>query len=115
MADRQTPEQRLVLAVQDGLSLTVGDLGALVGVHGMTIYKWRWGKLTPSPYQAALLRAFERAVQLGYQPGRGVLSAMLLDRGVPRTLYEILRHAGLDARFREDADGCSLSFDRVVG
>ena len=98
----QTEEQRLVLAVQDALSLTVGDLAALVGVHGMTIYKWRWGKLTPAPYQRALLVAFRRAARLGYRPGKGVLSAMLLDRGVPRTLYEILRHAGLDAALHRE-------------
>ena len=102
----------LVAAVREGLDLSVESLGAIVNCHPMTVYKWSYGTLSPAPYQQALLRAYLRAVERGYRPGKGRIAAIIANDGVPRAMYEVLRHAGLDAKLVEEEDGTNLSFDR---
>lgn len=52
-----------VRAVRCALEATQVELGALLGVHWVTVSRWERGELDPTPFQAALLEAFGAAAR----------------------------------------------------
>jgi len=84
----------LSVRVRRKLWLTQAQLGLLLGVHEMTVSRWERASRTeePSPYQTALLQAFENAADQdkGNLIARD-LPGILEKAGVPAALHWILR------------------------
>lgn len=74
------------------LGWTQDQLAQVLGVHSLTVSKWERHRLTPSPYQDALLHAFCAAACA--DPGVGArAAATLAQAGAIRALHEILQAA----------------------
>lgn len=77
------------------LTVTQPQLAHLLGVHAITVSKWERGHMLPRPYEAALLATFRRASEVEPGIGRAAVAA-LMDEGVSRALYLVLRSAFAD-------------------
>jgi len=58
-----------VQALRARLDLSQKELGALLGVHVMTVSKWERGVLEPSEHQRRVLRALDDAAESGLRAG----------------------------------------------
>jgi len=74
------------------LHISQAELAQLLGVHSLTVSKWERGKLRPTAYQAALIAAFDVAVE--HKPGIGpAIERSLAANGPIQTLYGVLKAA----------------------
>lgn len=74
--------------------MTQAQLGQLLGVHPLTVSKWKRPgvDVSPSPHQSALLQSFKKASQ--NQPDIGdVVVGLLVGAGVALAIYAILQAA----------------------
>ncbi len=73
-------------------------MGNLLNVHPVTISRWENGKDSPSAYQQALLRAFQKATR--DDPSlMSKIGPILVGLGVAAALHLLLRGAFADATF----------------
>lgn len=77
-------------AVRAELRITQVQLAQLLGVHPLTVAKWEWRKLTPSPYATSLLITFRKAARVNKNIGREIVDLLASD-GAPMALHAILR------------------------
>ena len=79
-----------VRQVRSSLGLSQAQLGALLGVHQMTVWKWEGGQSAPTPHQWAMLERFleahDRDDQIGAKAIRWLASA-----GVAFALFMLLK------------------------
>ena len=87
---------REIREVREMLGLKQVQMGNLLNVHPVTISRWENGKDSPSPYQQALLRAFQKAVRDDPSLMTKV-GPILVGLGVAAALYLLLRGAFADA------------------
>ena len=76
---------------EERLGLSRVQLGQLLGVHPLTVYRWERGNALP-PHQRALLESFQHASKAKPNIGETVAAA-LLTAGVVVALYLLLEAA----------------------
>ncbi|MFA4971531.1 MAG: helix-turn-helix domain-containing protein [bacterium] len=86
---------RGITRLRKALSMTEARLGQLLGVHEMTVSKWERGELSPTLWQAHMLRVFAKARDRDEMVGKRVVGYML-EQGVPFALYKMLSVAYYD-------------------
>jgi putative transcriptional regulator len=79
--------------LRTNLGLTQEQLGQLLGVHSLTVSKWERGdRLSPQPYQMALLSSCSQAVTNQPNIGR-TIAQLLVGAGIGIALYHLLKAA----------------------
>ena len=56
------PTRGYIRTLREALGLTQSKLGERIGVDKMTVARWEWGKMTPSPAAVKALESLRRAV-----------------------------------------------------
>jgi DNA-binding transcriptional regulator YiaG len=71
------------------LGLRQTDLGAILGVHTMTVSKWELGQLDPGQYRFVLMATFARAAEIDCRLGDRLKQA-IAERGGVYALWMVL-------------------------
>jgi predicted transcriptional regulator len=83
---------KAIYKLRKRLGLTQEQFARPLGVHWVLVSKWERGVAAPRPYCAALLRAFQTAVEK--KPGIGdVVATALVSEGAIWALYHLLKAA----------------------
>ena len=77
--------------LREKLSLNQEKFGQLFGVHPMTVSKWERGVLGPTPYQIALMAAFEKAATI--EKVKVDLKNVLVAAGIAAALFFLLKYS----------------------
>jgi DNA-binding XRE family transcriptional regulator len=81
-----------ILAVRTALGIAQPDLGALLGVHGVTIHRWEKDLQRPSAWHHALLAEFAKAARKKKDVGPEAVG-LLAQSGVAAALLHLLNAA----------------------
>jgi hypothetical protein len=81
-----------ILSVRTTLGITQTDLGALLGVHYVTICRWERDLQRPSPWHEALLVEFAKAARKKKDVGPEAVG-LLAQSGVAAALLHLLNAA----------------------
>lgn len=73
------------------LGLNQDKFGQLLGIHAMTVSKWERGVLRPTPYQIAMMEAFNKAARK--EEIKRTLKNILVAAGVVAAVYLLLKYA----------------------
>ena len=73
------------------LGLNQDKFGQLLGIHAMTVSKWERGVLRPTPYQIAMMEAFNKAARK--EEIKRTLKNILVAAGVVAAVYLLLKCA----------------------
>ena len=82
---------REICKLRQNLGLNQDKFGQLFGIHPMTVSKWERGILTPTPYQAAMMEAFEKAARK--EKVKKTLKNILVAAGVAAAIYLLLKYS----------------------
>ena len=85
-----------VVELRKTLGYTQQQLGAILGVHAMTVSSWENQRSKPPPHHTALMRAFDLAAQRDPNAAEMALTEITA-HGFARALYRLL-----SAAYKED-------------